>query len=383
MMSASTAREYKFRLDSLRSFIENTYDISIDALIDQIKQGSKDVYDILSQYGGYLKTNNNISNLTLKQRVVTVKNFLEYYDIDINPRKFKLKVKLPKAVRRNKEALSKEDIVNILNTCSDIRLKTYVILLAATGMRAVEALSIRIKDLDLQLNPPRLFVRGEVTKTRSDRIIFLTNEVAYQLSSWLDYKYRSRRVCYSNNEGKTVTEYRTPEKNETDLVFSVSQSVKNPNPDNLYTELSSSFAKTLDRMGKGTREDSNERRREITLHSLRRFVKTTISDLGYQDFSEYFIGHSGSTYWTKKESEKAEIFQKIEPYLTFLNVHQLERKGADIQSKVDELKELNQSLLERDRTKDDAIAQLSDQLMTLTVRLQDMEKRQQAFTAGA
>ena len=100
------------------------------------------------------------------------------------------------------------------------------------------------------------------------------------------------------------------------------------------------------------------------------------SDLGYHDFSEYFIDHSGSTYWTKKESEKAETFQKIESYLTFLNVHQLERKGADIQSKVDELEQLNQSLLERDRTKDDAIALLSDQLMILTGRLQEMERRQ-------
>ena len=33
-------------------------------------------------------------------------------------------------------------------------------------------------------------------------------------------------------------------------------------------------------------------------------MKTTISDLGYADFSEWFIGHSGSTYWTKKDSEK-------------------------------------------------------------------------------
>ena len=118
---------------------------------------------------------------------------------------------------------------------------------------------------------------------------------------------------------------------------------------------------------------------ERSLHSFRRFVKTTISDLGYQDFSEYFIGHSGSTYWTKKESEKAEIFQKIEPYLTFLNVHQLERQGADIRSRVDELEELNESLRERDKTKDDAIAQLSDQPMTITVRLQEIERRQNGY----
>jgi len=56
------------------------------------------------------------------------------------------------------------------------------------------------------------------------------------------------------------------------------------------------------------------------------------------------------------------IFRKIEPYLTFLNVHQLERQGADIQSKIEELEFLNQSLRARDKTKDDSISRLSDQL---------------------
>ena len=378
-MSRRTANGYAVRLNSFRKFVLVYYGehTTIDILIAKVKEGSESPYSVLNNYAAYLLKRNNVTNLTIKQWIVTVKNFLEYHDVDISPRKFKLKVKLPKVIRRKKEALSKEDIADILNTCSDIRLKTYVILLAATGMRAVEALSIRIKDLDLQSDTPKLFVRGEFTKTRSDRIIFLTSELKNQLSSWINYKYRSRRVCYVAKNGKTVTEYRTPEKNGIDLVFSVYQSIKNPNPNNLYVDLVCSFAKTLDRMGKGMREDGNEKRRQITLHSLRRFVKTTISDLGYQDFSEYFIGHSGSTYWTKKESEMAEIFQKLEPYLTFLNVHQLERKGADIQSKIDELEELNQSLLERDRTKDDGIAQLSDQLMTLTVRLQEIERRKQ------
>ena len=129
-------------------------------------------------------------------------------------------------------------------------------------------------------------------------------------------------------------------------------------------------------MGKGDREDGNEQRRQITLHSFRRFIKTTISDLGYADYSEYFIGHSGSTYWRKKDSEKAEIFRKIEPYLTFLNVHQLERQGADIQTKVEELEQLNQSMRDRDKINDDAIAHLTDQLVAITTRLQELERRQ-------
>jgi hypothetical protein len=71
--------------------------------------------------------------------------------------------------------------------------------------------------------------------------------------------------------------------------------------------------------------------------------------------------------------------RKIELYLTFLNVHQLERQGADMQTKMEELEELNQSLRQRDKMKDDAIGQLSDQLMTFTVRLQEVERRQRGY----
>ena len=68
------------------------------------------------------------------------------------------------------------------------------------------------------------------------------------------------------------------------------------------------------------------------------------------------------------------MFRKIEPYITYLNIHQLERQGAGIQTKVEELEELNQSLRQCDKVKDDAIAQLSDQLVSLSARLQEIEK---------
>jgi uncharacterized coiled-coil protein SlyX len=43
---------------------------------------------------------------------------------------------------------------------------------------------------------------------------------------------------------------------------------------------------------------------------------------------------------------------------------------------VEELEELNQSLSQHDKMKDDAIAHLSDQLMAITGRLQELERRQ-------
>ena len=379
-MNKRTAYEYYLRLSNFQDYVISTYKTNtLDNIITKTKEGSEDPYDILSGYVNYLQTSYNISASTLKSRIITAKNFLEYYDVDISPRKFKLKVKIPKVIRKSKEALSKEDVIDILNTCSDIRLKTYVMLLAATGFRAVEGLSVRIKDLCSECKPAKVFVRGDYTKTKTDRYVFLTEEVVNQLRKWLEYKYRTRRVCHKDiHTGKTITEYRTPERNDNDMVFAVYQETERPNPKFLYFDLIKSFGKTLDRMGKGIREDSsNNRRRQITLHSFRRFVKTTISDLGYSDYSEWFIGHSGSTYWTKKDSEKAEIFLKVEPYLTFLNVPQLERQGADIQSKVEEIEELNQSLRNRDKMKDDAISQLSDQLMALTTRMQEIERIQQ------
>jgi integrase len=362
-MSKSTATEYHFRLQYFSRFISKEYKTSVDNLVHQIKEGSEGPYDVLSNFISYLQNNNSISTLTLKQWVVTAKNFLEYHDIDISPRRFKLKVKLPKVVKKEKEALSKEDIIELLNACSDIRLKTYLMVLAAAGFRALEALSIRICDCDFDADPVKVFIRGEYTKTRIDRFAYLTDEAAKQLKTWLQYKYRTRRVCHVDaDKDATVTEYRTPTKNGTDLIFSVYQSKSEvPNLHSLYNDLNLSFGKMLERIGKGEKDFSggNGKHRPITFHSFRRYVKTTISDLGYQDYSEWFISHSGSTYWRKKEREKAEMFKKIEPYLTLLDFG-LERKGADVETKLQEKDKQIEGLIKKQEHFEQLIQSLID-----------------------
>lgn len=368
----NTAKQYYSRLLSFERFIQQEqYDnkkLSIDNLVKKLKNGELDPYDVLNDYCLFLKNNYNIiGSVTFRDKITTVKTFLEYNDIEISPRKFKLKVRFPKTVLRHKEAIDKEDIIKILNGCSDLRLKTYVMLLASTGLRATEALSLRLKDFDTNNNdnPTKLIIRGEYTKTKVDRYVFLTKEVQNQIKIWLDFKYRTRRICYKDKRtGKTVTEYRTPEKNPDELVFSLYQ-VNKPSPEVLYDNLIAVFAKTLDRIGMGSREDGNENRRAITLHSFRRHVKTTISDLGYADYSEWQIGHAGSTYWRKKDSEKAEIFKKIEPYLTFLNVPQLKRQGADLQTKIEELQDINQLLRYRQNEKEEQIRKLEESVAFL------------------
>jgi len=229
---------------------------------------------------------------------------------------------LPKAIVRRKEAIGKEEIREILLKCSDIKLKTYVMLLAATGMRATEALALRNKDFDFDDDNYNrqafVRIRGEFTKTRTDRYVFLTKELVEQCKAWIDFKYRRRRITKvvgntnisgsSSSGGKALSEWVEPESSPDDVFFPMRlRKVKKSSPRSLYVCMSNDFGATLDRIGFGNREDGNESRRELTFHSFRRFVKTTISDLGYQDFSEWFMGHAGSTYWRKKDSEKAEL----------------------------------------------------------------------------
>jgi hypothetical protein len=60
--------------------------------------------------------------------------------------------------------------------------------------------------------------------------------------------------------------------------------------------------------------------------------------------------------------------------LTFLSIPQLERQDADLQTKIEELQLINQSLRENDKVKEDALAHLSDQLLVLSERIQQLEK---------
>ena len=72
--------------------------------------------------------------------------------------------------------------------------------------------------------------------------------------------------------------------------------------------------------------------------------------------------------------KKQRYSRKIEPYLTFLNIQQLNRQGADLETKIEELQDINQVLREKDKMKEDVIANLSDKLIMLSERLDVIER---------
>ena len=85
-MNYLTAEIYSKRINKFNAFAKSNYQASADKLIEIIKDG-QDPYNTVNEYVHYSKYNHNLSPLSLKQEVVTVKNLLEYSDIEISPRK--------------------------------------------------------------------------------------------------------------------------------------------------------------------------------------------------------------------------------------------------------------------------------------------------------
>ena len=130
-------------------------------------------------------------------------------------------------------------------------------------------------------------------------------------------------------------------------------------------------------IGKDDRkEDGLKMRRKITLHSFRRFVKIVISDQVGQDYSEWFLGHSKPLYYTKKETERREVYAtRCIKYLTFLDYTTLETTGKNIEAKLSEKEKEIQLLRKHQELRDDALTSLSDQVTKLVQEIEILKQQ--------
>ena len=279
------------------------------------------VYTVLDEFVSFLlNVNASLTPNSINLYVAAIRSYLAYYDIDVVPSKFKRKVKMPRVYREDEEAIDISDIRRILLSCNNRRLKTYLLVLASGGMRATEGLAIRIKDIDFSVSPSKIHIRKEYAKTRTGRDIYISDEATLYLKQWIQWKY-------DNID-------RPRKRSENDLVFTVYSTV---DPMLLYGKILREFQKLLTILGLDERKENVQRRRKITLHSLRRFAKTVISDQVNQDYSEWFLGHAKSPYYTKKDIDRREIYStKCMKYLTFLDYTTLETQGKNIEAKLRE-----------------------------------------------
>ena len=88
------------------------------------------------------------------------------------------------------------------------------------------------------------------------------------------------------------------------------------------------------------------------------------SDQVGQDYSEWFLGHSKSPYYTKKEPDRRQIYaSKVYEVSYFLRLYDTGSvKGKSIEAKLREKEQEIKILRQRDALNTDAISTLSDRL---------------------
>jgi integrase len=306
----------------------------------------------------------------MKVYLTGLKSYFGYHNIDVIPAKFRRRVKMPKLLREDEEPIDATDIRKILLACNNRRLRSYLLVLASGGMRATEALAIRLKDIDFSLSPTKIHIRSEYAKTRVSRDIYISDEATKYLEQWIDWKYRDK-----SNEGNGLGRSKT--KHPDDLVFSVYSTENKPNPSVLYVKILGEFEKLLSIAGMDERKEGM-RRRLYTMHSMRRHAKTVISNQANTDFSEYFLGHSKSPYYTLKEPERREIYAtKVMRYLTFLDYNALESGQKSIEEKLAAREQEIYLLKQRDILTTTNISQLSAELLKISEKVQQLENQNQ------
>jgi integrase len=370
--SEKSKNTYSLGLAHFQTFLHERYgnaNYTLENIIDRILNGEVDVYLLLDNFVSHLMDLERLSTATITLQVAATRSYLQYYDIDISPTKFKRRVKMPKNHREDEEPIDATDIRKILLSCQNRRLKPYLLVLASCGCRTLEALAIRCKDIDFSVNPTKIHIRKEFAKTRVGRDVYISDEATKFLKEWLEWKYRKR-------------EKQTPVMYGDDLVFSKAkfgneqtQAVgKQANPIRLYTKIVMEFNSLL-KVVKMDERKEGMLRRKVTLHSFRRFAKTVVSNEVNQDYSEWFLGHAKSPYWTMKEDQRREMYAaKCMKYLTFLDYSGLESTSKNIESKL-EAKDMEIAhLRQKDLTKEELIANLIDRVQDLSVKVDDLMK---------
>jgi integrase len=319
--SEKTRNIYGIALYHFQTFlsISDYKQYNIETVLIPLQNKDIDVYSLLDNFVNYLtlrqdtyNSNTKLSDGTIRLYIAGVRSYLEYHDIEISSKRFRNKVTIPKKHRRRKQALTSELIRTILLSCGNVRLKVFILVLASSGMRANEALSLRNSDIDFSVSPTKVHIIAENTKTKQDRDIYISDEASKELKKFIDSK----------------------SKNPNDLVFSLKGST---DPAIIYRTLHNYFTNLLKKVELDKRRrGEGMQRREISFHTLRDYTKSRIAIHTNTDFSEWVLGHSGSTYWNVSDEETRELYLKCMKYLTFLDYDTVESVGQDFEAQLQE-----------------------------------------------
>lgn len=159
----------------------------------------------------YLKEKRRVSHKRVANYLYAISSFYDYLlfkdVVTINPVDVMKKRYLRGYKRRDpphiRKLISVEEMSTLVNSTLDLRAKAIITLLAKTGIRRGELISIDIDDIDWE---NQMIILKRKAK-RSNRIVFFDNECAIVLKRWLTLREKLKpktRALFVSRYGKRI-----------------------------------------------------------------------------------------------------------------------------------------------------------------------------------
>ena len=173
---------------------------------DFLTSNKDDLVDFIES----LRIDKSLSIMTVKRYLAALSSLWEYMVFkDIVPANYIRGVRA-RYIRRYKEdseerkLISVEDMARLLNSTLDIRDKAVIALLAKTGIRRNELVTLDVSDVDLVENRIKL----KPTAKRTNRTVFFDDECSFILRRWMMTREGMNRkhspALFLNHEGERL-----------------------------------------------------------------------------------------------------------------------------------------------------------------------------------
>lgn len=148
-------------------------------LFGQMRQQGNSKYIVLDQWAQFALSTKSVR--TARIYLGYVKAWIRYNDVEMDTDKVKDYVKFPKVVKDRPIGIDRNIVKNIVEQCNDFY-RGLILLACASGMRIrSEVIPMKWTWINWKSDPPSVIIPAEHTKTKQERITFLTPEVVAAL----------------------------------------------------------------------------------------------------------------------------------------------------------------------------------------------------------
>ena len=319
-------------LNQFDIFCQIKYSKDGDTIIRDIQKSevSEKTYTLLNQFSMWLSVDHLELSIKMGQSsrpmtkrmprtiysymVVMRSYFEEFGGIEINDRRFKKRVKIPKKITVEQDPFTHEEIRLICDIASSSR-KTLYMTLKDSGMRVGEATQLIKSDIDVTKTPMEIHIRPETTKTKQGRTAFISSETSHMLK----------------NKLKSLSD-------ET-LVFAT-----NPDPIKSVRNETLMFKYYRKKTGM-TEKYSHNGRHKKNIHSLRAFACTQVAEVHGEEFAHGYIGHTKHLpMYIRRKDKLPQMFKQCEPKLTLYDTIEVVASDDRVGNLEKELEKTNQGM---------------------------------------